>query len=99
MGRPWGMKGSGHGVRWIVGETGRRSGRADCISRLYPGVGIKRRLQGRAGDAAGIIGDRRSGDNGDHLQKLVLAEARLKKRVGIGFRQLSTALDQCAGEL
>jgi hypothetical protein len=40
-----------------------------------PGIRLERRLQRRFRDAAGIVGDGRGGDHGDHLEQMILAEA------------------------
>ena len=44
---------------------------------------LERRLQRRFRDAAGIVGDGRGGDHGDHLQQKVLAETSGQKRLAI----------------
>lgn len=84
---PQGRKSSGHGVRMNrSGRAGRQGGLAHSISGFHPRICIKRGLQNWTGDAAGIISDRRGGDNGDHLEEFVLAETGLKKRVFVRFR-------------
>ena len=52
----------------------------------------------RVGDARGVVRDRGSGDRGNDLQQVILAESGRKEPIGVVLAQASTLLDHRSGE-
>ena len=55
---------------------------------------LQGRLQRWVRDTAGVVRDRRGGDNGDHLEQQVLAKASRQKALDVLFVEASALFDQ-----
>src|SRR5262249_34983146 len=58
-----------------------------------PGMGLKRRVERRLGDAAGVVRDRGRGACGDPLKEMVLAEARREESIDVLVVETSALFD------
>ena len=60
---------------------------------ISPGVGLKRRLERRFGDASSAVGDRRGRDDCNNLEQLVFANSGRDESFYILIVESSTLLD------
>jgi hypothetical protein len=53
-------------------------------------VFLKRCFEGRLGDAAAVVRDRRRGDRGDHFEEMIFAEPGRKESIDVFVAETPT---------
>src|SRR5579871_4537984 len=84
-------------MAWLQGPAGSPAGPNKPLPprrpSSRPGMRLKRGLERRLGDAAGVVRDRRRGDRGNHLEKMILAEAGGEEAIDVSIVEAAALLD------